>query len=157
MYSKEEIKTLEIVQKTVKDHGVKILADCLNISPQTLYSDVDPNSVGRRTNKLGFLDWLVLQDKTKDLSSLDAVNRMFDSLRLPIPKPSAEMNDMSWMEYCATIAKESGEAVAELANAIMGDGFQEDEMERCEKETYEALLAFAGLYLAIKNSRSKKN
>ncbi len=68
MYTQEQIKVLKITQETVKEHGVKALAFTLNITPQTLYSDIDPNSIGRRTNKLGLLDWLVTLRETQDFS-----------------------------------------------------------------------------------------
>jgi hypothetical protein len=42
------------------------------------YIDVDPNSIGRRTNKLGLLDLLVTLEETKDLSSLEEANRLFN-------------------------------------------------------------------------------
>lgn len=155
MYSADQIKILARIQATVKEYGVKMLADRLDVRPQTLYSDVDPNSIGRRTNKLGLLDWLIMLSETKDLSSLNAVNLLFNRISLPIPAPADEMNDMSWMAFCATIAKESGEAVAELAESILDGKMEDHEMERCEKESLEALEAFAGLYLAIKNSRSQ--
>ncbi len=157
MYNADQIKILAKIQATVKEYGVKMLADRLDVRPQTLYSDVDPNSIGRRTNKLGLLDWLVMLSETKDLSSLNAVNLLFNRISLPIPAPAEEMNDMSWMAFCATIAKESGEAVAELAESILDGKLEDYEMERCEKESLEALEAFAGLYLAIKNSRSQNN
>lgn len=155
MYSEEQIKILTMVQTTVKEYGVKTLADRLEVRPQTLYADVDPHSIGRRTNKLGFLDWLITLSDTKDLSSLDATNLLFNRISLPIPDPAVEMNDMSWMAFCATIAKESGEAVAELAASILDGKMDKEKMACCEKETREALEAFAGLYLAIKNARSK--
>ena len=153
MYTNEQIKVLRITQETVKEHGVKALADTLKITPQTLYSDVDPNSIGRRTNKLGLLDWLVTLQETGDLSSLDEANRLFNRLSLPIPPPTEEMAEMSWMAFCATIAKESGEAVAELATSILNGNMDKAQMVRCEKETMDALEAFAGLYLAIKDRR----
>lgn len=154
MYHADQIKTLTMIQATVKEHGVKILADQLQIRPQTLYADVDPGSIGRRTNKLGFLDWLVILEESRDLSSLDAANRLFGRISLPIPEPAEDMSDMSWMGYCAAIAKESGEAVAELAGSILDGRMDPAGMERCEKEALDALEAFAGLYLVIKNSRS---
>jgi hypothetical protein len=153
MYDAEQIKVLGVVQGTVKSHGVKMLADKLQISPQTLYADVDPNSIGRRTNKLGLLDWLVTLKETNDLTSLDEANRLFNRISLPIPPPTQIMTDMNWMSFCATIAKESGEAVAELANSILDGKLNKAELARCEKEAMDALQAFAGLYLVLKNHR----
>ncbi len=155
MYNREKVKVLEIIQTTVKRHGVKVLADTLQITPQTLYADVDPNSIGRRTNKLGLLDWLVTLEETKDLSSLEEANRLFNRLCLPIPAPSEGMTNLSWMAFCATIAKESGEAVATLADSIIGGTMNKEEMARCEKEAMDALEAFAGFYLALKSCRKK--
>jgi hypothetical protein len=153
MYDREKIKILGIIQATVKQHGVKMLASRLQVTPQTLYADVDPNSIGRRTNKLGFLDWLITLEETRDLSSLEAANRLFNRLCLPIPPPTEEMTEMCWMSFCATIAKESGEAVAELAASILSGNIDKHDLERCEKEAMDALEAFAGLYLAIKDRR----
>ena len=151
MYSPEFIELLAGVQRDVKDHGVKTLAARLSVRPQTLYADVDPRSVGRRTNKLGLLDWMVVLEETQKLTSLDEVNRHFGRISLPIPDPSEEMSAMSWMQYCATIAKESADAIKELAEAISNDGdVDQEEMVRCEKETWEAIQAFASLYLALK-------
>ncbi len=155
MYTAEQIKVLKMTQETVKEHGVKALAFTLNITPQTLYSDVDPNSIGRRTNKLGLLDWLVTLHETQDFSSLEEANRLFNRISLPIPPPPEEMNNMSWMEFCATIAKESGEAVAELATAIIDGNMDDAEMARCEKEAMDALEAFAGFYLSLKSCRAQ--
>jgi hypothetical protein len=155
MYRAEQIKVLGITQQTVKEYGVKMLADKLKISPQTLYSDVDPNSIGRRTNKLGLLDWLVTLEVTKDLSSLEEANRLFNRLCLPIPPPAEGMTDLSWMAFCATIAKESGEAVATLADSIIGGTMNKEEMAKCEKEAMDALEAFAGFYLALKSCRNQ--
>jgi hypothetical protein len=157
MYHADQIKILAMVQTTVKAHGVKALAGHLSVRPQTLYADVDPKSIGRRTNKLGLLDWLMVLSETKDLSSLDAANRLFGRISIPIPAPAEEMNDMDWMEYCAVIAKESGEAVAELAGSILDGKMDPEELQRCEKEAWDALEAFAELYLVIKNSRSKQS
>ena len=151
MYCKDKKKILATVQTSVKRHGVKSLACELNITPQTLYADVDPNSIGRRTNKLGFLDWLVILEETGNLQSLEETNKHFNRISLPIPTPTEEMTSMSWMSFCATIAKESGEAVAELANSILDGKLDKQEMKRCEKEAMDALEAFAGLYLAIKS------
>ena len=153
MYSKNQIDILKTVQATAKKHGVKALADRLDITPQTLYADVDPNSIGRRTNKLGLLDWLVIMNEAKDLSSLDEVNRLFFRISLPVPEPSREISEMSWMEFCATIAKESADAVKQLAESILDGKMEADELARCEKETWEAIEAFAGLYLAIQSSK----
>jgi hypothetical protein len=153
MYDAEQIKVLGIVQETVKGHGVKMLADKLQITPQTLYADVDPKSIGRRTNKLGLLDWLVTLKETKDFSSLEEANRLFNRIALPIPHPTEVMTEMSWLSFCATVAKESGEAVAELANSILDGNMDKSELARCEKQTMDALEAFAGLYLTIKNRR----
>ena len=151
MYRDEFIELLGGIQKDVKRHGVKMLAARLSVRPQTLYADVDPRSVGRRSNKLGLLDWMVLLDETKELTSLDEVNRHFGRISLPIPTPSDEMNAMSWMQFCATIAKESAEAIKELAEAISNDGeLDEEELKRCEKETWDAIQAFGSLYLALK-------
>lgn len=155
MYNPEHINILATVQATVKEHGVKALADRLNVRPQTLYADVDPNSIGRRTNKLGLLDWLILLAESGDLSSLDIANRLFGRISLPMPEPAETLNNMSWIEHCALIAKESGEAIAELANSILDGRMESAEMERCEKETWDALKAFAGLYIVIKNRRTK--
>ena len=155
MYTQDQINVLAIVQATVKQNGVKALADLLSIAPQTLYADVDPKSIGRRTNKLGFLDWLVILSKSGDLSSLDTANRLFNRICLPIPEPSQGFTNMTWMEYCATIARESGEAVTRLADAILDGKMGPDEMEACEKETWDALAAFAELYLAIKKCGTK--
>lgn len=151
MYRDEFIELLGGVQRDVKAHGVKMLAGRLDIRPQTLYADVDPSSVGRRTNKLGLLDWMVILDETDNLASLDEVNRHFGRISLPIPLPAEEMNAMSWMQYCATIAKESSEVITELAQAISDDGvLDKEEMARCEKETWEAIQALAAFYLAVK-------
>lgn len=151
MYRGEFIDLLAGVQRDVKDHGVKMLAARLSVRPQTLYADVDPRSVGRRTNKLGLLDWMVLLEETQKLTSLDEVNRHFGRISLPIPEPTDEMNAMSWMQFCATIAKESAEAIKELAEAISNDGVvDKEELDRCEKETWEAIQAFGSLYLALK-------
>ncbi|MCP3944841.1 MAG: hypothetical protein GY710_25640 [Desulfobacteraceae bacterium] len=157
MYSKDQIKALSDVQITVKKYGVKMLADRLEITPSTLYADVDPKSIGRRTNKLGLMDWLVTLEETQDFTSLDAVNLLFNRISLPIPDPDQKMDNISWMDCCATIAKESGEAVAELAKSILDNEMKPDELERCQKETLEALEAFAGLYQAIKKSRSQNS
>ncbi|MGB3222509.1 MAG: phage regulatory CII family protein [Desulforhopalus sp.] len=157
MYSKEQIKVLGIVQETMKGYGVKMLASKLQVTPQTLYSDVDPNSIGRRTNKLGLLDWLVTLKETQDFTSLEEANRIFDRISLPIPAPPEEMTKMSWMSFCATIAKESGEVVAELASSIIDGNMDADEIARCEKEAMDALEAFAGFYLALKSCKIQKS
>ena len=158
MYKSEFIELLGGIQRDVKDHGVKMLAGRLDIRPQTLYADVDPQSVGRRTNKLGVLDWFVILEETQNLTSLDEVNRHFGRISLPIPSPTDEMCAMSWMQCCATIAKESAEAIKELADAISNDGeLDADELDRCEKETWEAIQAFSDLYLAIKAKREDAN
>jgi hypothetical protein len=130
-----------------------MLADKLQISPQTLYADIDPNSIGRRTNKLGLLDWLVTLKETNDLSSLEEANKLFNRISLPIPPPTEVMNEMNWMTFCATVAKESGEAVAEMANSILNGDMSKQALAQCEKEAMDALEAFAGLYLVIKNHR----
>ncbi len=149
MYHPDHIKTLAAVQVTVKKHGVKALAAELSITPQTLYADVDPKSIGRRTNKLGFLDWQVLLSETRDLSSLDAVEQAHGRISLPVPTPSEDMTDVSWVEYCALVVKEAGEAVAEVATSI-ADGYMDDEeLDRCIQQTYESMEADAGLYLAL--------
>jgi hypothetical protein len=151
MYRNEFIEFLGGIQRDVKTHGVKMLADRLSVRPQTLYADVDPRSVGRRTNKLGVLDWLVILEESGNLASLDEANRFFGRISLPIPSPTDEMNAMSWMQCCATIAKESAEAIKELAEAISNDGeLDAGDLARCEKETWEALQAFAALYLSLK-------
>ncbi len=155
MCSHEQIKVLRITQETVKQHAVKALADTLKITPQTLYSEIDPNSIGRRTNKLGLIDWLVALGETKNFSSLEEANRLFKRIRLPIPPPPEEMNNMNWMEFCATIAKKSGEAVAELATAIIGGTMGDSDMARCGKEAMDALEAFAGFYLSLKSCRAQ--
>lgn len=153
MYSDEQISILSGIQKMAKKYGMKLLADVVSLSPQTLYADLDPNSLERRTNKLGFLDWLKIIEETKNLTPLDDVNRLFGRISLPIPKKTEEMTQASWMKFCATIAKESGEAVAELAEAISDGKITNEELERVEKETWEALQAFASLYLAIKSNQ----
>lgn len=157
IYSTEKIKVLAMVQATAKEYGIKMLADCLGVNPSTVYSDVDPKSIGRRTNKLGYLDWLVILDESRDFSSLDATNLLFDRVCLPIPKPADEMTVIDWMEHCAKTAKESGEAIAQLAEAILDGRMEDEELERCEKENNEALEAHAGLYLAIKTARANRN
>jgi hypothetical protein len=85
MYRNEFIEFLAGIQRDVKTHGVKMLADRLSVRPQTLYADVDPSSVGRRTNKLGVLDWLVILEESGHLVSLDEANRFFGRISHPIP------------------------------------------------------------------------
>ena len=156
MYRDEFIDLLAGLQRDVKDHGVKLLADRLAVRPQTLYADVDPRSIGRRTNKLGLLDWMVVLEETQKLNSLDEVNRYFGRISLPIPKDEGEISPVSWMQYCASTAKESAEAIKVLADGLSNDGILDDgELADCEKETWEALQAFAGLYLAIKSAIAK--
>jgi len=152
MYHADQIGALAMVQATVKQHGVKNLADRLGVRPQTVYADVDTKSIGRRSNKLGFLDWMIILEDTGDLSSLDEVNRLFGRACLPIPAPPAEMSEADWMEHCAKAAKEAGEAVSEMARSILDGRMDREGLERCEKEFWDAVLAFAGPYLAIKNS-----
>ncbi|VVS91043.1 phage regulatory CII family protein [Desulfoluna spongiiphila] len=156
MYKSEFVELLGGIQRDVKAHGVKVLADRLGVRPQTLYADVDPRSVGRRSNKLGVLDWMVLLDETGNLTSLDEVNRRFGRISLPIPEPGVEMNALSWMQYCATMAKESAEAIKALAEGLSNDDrLDKGELADCEKETWEALQAFGSFYLAIKTEQAK--
>jgi len=156
MYRGEFIELLRGIQRDVKSHGVKVLANRLSVRPQTLYADVDPHSVGRRTNKLGLLDWMVILDETENLTSLDEVNRHFDRISLPIPKDEGEISPVSWMQYCASTAKESAEAIKVLADGLCNDGCLDNgELADCEKETWEALQAFAALHLAIKSEIAK--
>ncbi|WP_300668115.1 phage regulatory CII family protein [Desulfoluna sp.] len=156
MYRNEFIGLLEGIQRDVKAHGVRVLAERLSVRPQTLYADVDPQSVGRRTNKLGLLDWMVVLEETRNLNSLDEVNRHFGRISLPIPESTDEMNAMSWMQCCATIAKESAEAIKVLADGLSNDGdLDAGELADCEKETWEALQAFGALYLAIQTKRKE--
>lgn len=158
MYRDDFIELLRGIQRDVKAHGVKVLADRLSVRPQTLYADVDPRSVGRRTNKLGVLDWMVILEETENLKSLDGVNRHFGRISLPIPEPTEGFTDLTWMQCCATIAKESAEAIKELADAISNDGqLDQEELIRCEKETWEAIQAFGALYLAIQSQKNEHN
>jgi len=156
MYQSDHIKALSKVQGTVKKHGVKALAFKLSITPQTLYSDVDPKSIGRRTNKLGFLDWQVLLSETGDLSSLDAVEQAHGRIGLPVPKPSEDMTDVSWVEYCALVVKEAGEAAAEVAGSIADGHIDDEELDECIQQTYESMEADAGLYLALTKLRESR-
>lgn len=155
MYSDRQINALRAIQAAVKEYGAKSLAADLGVSTGTLYADIDPNSIGRRTNKLGFLDWMVLLDLTGDLASLDQVNHIHNRISLPLPNP-AEKPLNNWVIHCASIAKESGEAVSELADAILDGKMESKELARCEKETMDALEAFGALYLAIKDRRDQK-
>ncbi|VVS92208.1 phage regulatory CII family protein [Desulfoluna spongiiphila] len=156
MYRSEFIELLRGIQRDVKGHGVKLLANRLSVRPQTLYADVDPHSVGRRTNKLGLLDWMVVLEETGNLTSLDEVNRYFNRISLPIPEDEGAISPVSWMQYCASTAKESAEAIKVLADGLSDDGGLDNaRLAECEKETWEALQAFAGLYLAIKTEISK--
>jgi hypothetical protein len=157
LYSDDQIKILEAVQASVKKHGVKMLASKLSITPQTLYADVDPKSIGRRTNKLGVLDWQVILGESKDLSSLDALEQSLGRIGLPVPVPSEDMTDKSWVEYCALVVKESGEAAAEVAKAIVDGHIDDTELSKCIKETYEAMEAQAALYLALKKLEETRN
>lgn len=156
MYNDEQIKIITMIQVMAKGYGVKMLADHLSMAPQTLYSDMDPKSIGRRTNKLGFLDWLVILSETKDLSSLDATNLLFKRISLPLPEPDKEMTTADWMVQCATTVKEAGEAVAVLAESMLDGRMEDEEMERCEKEGTEAMIAFAGLIQEIKKRRAQQ-
>lgn len=149
MYHSDHIKALAKIQETVKKHGVKALASQLSITPQTLYADVDPKSIGRRTNKLGFLDWQFLLSETGDLSSLDAVEQAHGRIGLPVPIPCEDMTDVSWVEFCALVVKEAGEAAAEVATSIADGNMDDDELDRCIRQTYESMEADAGLYLAL--------
>ena len=152
MYQSYQTNILAIIQGTTKQYGAKKLANRLNIKLQTLYADVDPKSIGRRANKLGFLDWLVILEESGDLASLDEVNRLFGRACLPIPTPPTEMCGACWMEHCANAAKEAGEAVSEMARSILDGRMDRAELKRCEKEFWDAILAFTGPYLAIQNS-----
>ncbi|WP_419174380.1 phage regulatory CII family protein [Desulfosediminicola sp.] len=154
MYTDRQIEALKVVQAAVKKYNAKKIAEVLNISTGTIYADIDPKSIGRRTNKLGFLDWLVILEETKDLTSLDLVNHQFNRLSLAIPNTEGHTTIESWMAHCASIAKESGEAVAELAEAIVDGQMENHELERCEKQTIDALEAFGCLYLKIKECRA---
>ena len=156
MYSAEFVGLMASVQRDVKAYGVKGLADRLGISIQTMYADVDPKSVGRRSNKLGLLDYMVVLQETQNFTSLDELNRTFGRISLPIPQNEGEISPVGWMQYCATIAKESAEAVKVLADGLSNDGtLDKGRLADCEKETWEALQAFAGLYLAIKTEIAK--
>ncbi len=157
MYNAEQLDILTMIKGTAQKYGMKAVADRLGIHAQTAYSDMDPNNIGKRSNKLGFLHWLLILDETGDLSSLDAANRLFNRISLPIPKPTEEMTAMNWMEQCATSAKESGEAVAEMAESILDGKMEYEELQRCEQQTLEALEAFAGMYLTIKEAKAAKN
>lgn len=153
MYSKAQKKALATVQQGVKNYGPKQLASDLGVTTQTLYADVDPKSLGRRTNKLGFLDWLVILETSNDMDSLEEVNALFNRLTLPIPIQCSEVDNTSWMSHCANVAKESGEAVSVLAEAILDGDMDKTDLEKNEKEALDALYAFGGLYLAIKEAR----
>ncbi|SCY46351.1 phage regulatory CII family protein [Desulfoluna spongiiphila] len=156
MYRSEFIELLGNIQRGVKDHGAKVLAGRLGIRPQTLYADVDPRSVGRRSNKLGLLDWMVILEETGNLTSLDEVNRHYGRISLPIPKDEGRISPVSWMQYCATMAKESAEAIKALAEGLSNDNsLDKGELADCEKETFEALQAFGSFYLAIKTEQAK--
>jgi hypothetical protein len=67
------------------------------------------------------------------------------------------MTDKSWVEYCALVVKESGEAAAEVAKAIVDGHIDDTELSKCIKETYEAMEAQAALYLALKKLEETRN
>lgn len=146
---------LTTIHETLKTHGAKEIASDLGVATGTIYANTDPKSIGKKTNKLGFFEWLLIIKKSEDLSSLKKVSALFNHVCFPIPKPAQDVQSQDWMSRCASVAKESGEAVATLAGAILDSRMTKQELDRCEKEAHEALEAFAGLYLAIKQSKKE--
>ena len=157
MYSKQQIELLKLVQTTIKKSGVKGLAKTLGISPGTLYSDIDPNSIGLRTNKPAFLQWLIVLEETQDFKSLEAVNAHFNHLTLPIPAPLKSDNPLIWLTICAQAAKKSGQSVSKLADAILDSRLEKKELEENEALAFDVLKTYNELYLALKMTKEQLN
>ncbi len=157
MYTRKQIKLLESAKKTIQNYGVKILAKVLGISPGTLYSDIDPNSIGLRTNKHGFLQWVVVLEETQDFSSLEAVNAHFNRLTIPIPTKLENDYSITWLTRCAEAAKNSGKSVSNLADAILDGKLDKQELEENEALALKVLNTYGDLYLALKKTKEQLN
>ncbi|MGL1932160.1 MAG: hypothetical protein OCC45_10415 [Desulfotalea sp.] len=143
-----QIKALKLIQDTVKNYGVKALADELGIATGTLYADIDPKSIGRRTNKLGFLDYIKIIEITGDTTSLENLCADFNKICLPLPEPKEDLRD--WLLICASMAKEGAEATSALASAIADGKLTKKELIDCERECLEALQTIGSAYVTIK-------
>lgn len=151
LYTKRQLNTLKHIQGTVKSYGAKTLASDLHISTGTLYADIDPNSVGRRTNKLGVLDYIKILEITGDTSSLEYLCADFNKICIPLPTVNEDLHD--WLLICASMAKEGGEATATLAGAIADGKLTQQELSDCEGECLDALRTIGAAYVAIKAQR----
>lgn len=148
-------KTLmESIHQSVHQFGVRLLAEILGKGPSTLYNEVIPYSDpdGKRTHKLGVLDWDQILARTGDYSSLHLLNRRHGFVGMPIPQ--APLHRTDWLVLQASAAREHGEAAGKLLEAIAensdgGAALTDNERKKCAQEAYEAALAQLAIYAAL--------
>ena len=134
---------LELVQAAVLDsrEGVKGMADYLAKSPNTLYSELNPNEGEGRTNhKLGLLDWVKIMRLSGDCRSLQKVAE--DLGYVAVPMAAGEPAPLEALQHLTRITKEAGEHAAVVCQALeTDDRIDRQEARACLKELDDLLRA----------------
>ncbi|MCP4748759.1 MAG: hypothetical protein GY874_21885 [Desulfobacteraceae bacterium] len=147
---------MEVISDTVSHcpDGTRGIAEELDKAESTLYSELNPNVVngdGKRSHKLGFLDWVKILRKTGDHRSFYKLGESLNIISIPMSDFIPNQDDKkNWLNHIAEISKETGEAVTELADSASRNNLlNTTQRKKVKKETYEAIQALASLYKSL--------
>lgn len=132
--------------------GSKALSLRLGKAATTLADEVNPNLTHA---KLGLLDAIKMQVMSRDYRVLYAMAAELGHASFPLP--DLDRIDSNCSQSVATLAKEFGELMAEVAQGLADGDVNDNELKRLEREAGQLVSALQQLlrHAATLNAKSK--
>ena len=128
-------RVMELLDSAAKRKSLKVVAH--EIYPdnklESAISRLGNELAERDTYKLGLRTAIKILQITGDLSALDRIEGMFNRVAFSVPEPDPE-SIKPIMELVSKLAKEFGENMAELAEAMADGRIKPKEARNCLKE-----------------------
>lgn len=124
--------------------GADSIAPHLGKSADTLRHELNPND---RTAKLGLQDAVTITQVAKDLRILTAFASECGAMVVPLPAV-ADNGDGS-VEAVAKLAREFGDYLSKVSEAVSDGRVTDNELQRCERELGEMVQAAQQLQALI--------
>lgn len=119
-----------------KNRSLPEIAAWLNKPESTIRKEIDPHAAGA---KMGAFDVAEATYYTRDWVYLNAFAAECHAVVYPMP--SAEIDRATIHHKLASMAKEFGELVAQVAKSIADDDVSANELTRCHREAAELIAA----------------
>jgi len=120
---------IDLLDIAAKNYPIKALANEIGKGESTLRNELTQQP----GYKHGLITAILILKKTQDLRALDRIEALFDRVAFQLPRSDSE--DMKpIMELVASISKEFGENIQELAKAIEDGKVTKKEARRCHNE-----------------------